>query len=84
MPRIAGVGLGAWVASSLAFWLVGSIWYGAVFSDMWMAAAGITEADFANSDPSWMMLGFVIPFLVTFGIAKVLQMGEATDPDGRT
>lgn len=79
MSRLLGVHLGGWILASVAFYAVGMVWYGMVFADAWMAAKGLTEADFADSDGKWMMLGMVIPFIVTFGLAKVMAMGEAVD-----
>ncbi len=65
------------LVATVAFYLVGFLWYGVIFMNMWMASAGYTEADFEGASPAWMALGPVISLLSVIGIAKVLQWTNA-------
>jgi hypothetical protein len=59
MPKILGLNLLAVIAASIAFFFVGFLWYGVLFSDIWMAAEGIS-AEAADADsPVWMLGGFL-------------------------
>lgn len=61
------------VVATIAFYLVGAVWYGVVFSQTWVTASGYTSADFEGSNPAWMGLGIVIAFFTVLIIAKVLN-----------
>lgn len=70
MPKLNPVGI---IVASIAFFAVGFLWYGVIFSDAWMAAEGFTkEADDAGS-PAWMALGFVITVMQVVGLALILK-----------
>ncbi len=73
MPKVFGIKLLPLILATLAFYLVGFLWYGVLFMDVWMAAAGHTEADFEGSSPGWMAVGVLISLLTVIGIGKVLQ-----------
>jgi len=79
MPKILGLNLVAVIAASIAFFFVGFLWYGVLFSDIWMAAEGIS-AEAADADnPVWMLGGFVITVLQVIGLGLVLKWkGDAT------
>lgn len=84
MPKILGVNLVGVLVGSVAFFLVGWLWYGIIFADAWMSAMGYTEADFAGQNQMVSMVGgFVITVLQVIGIGLVLKwkgaasLGEA-------
>ena len=81
MPKVLGLNLLAVLVASVAFYMVGWLWYGILFMEAWMSAMGVTEADFENSGNQavWMFGGFVITVLQVIGIGLVLRWkGAAT------
>ncbi|GJL91957.1 DUF1761 domain-containing protein [Hyphococcus sp.] len=79
MPKILGLNLIAVIAASVAFFLVGYLWYGVMFSDAWMAAAGIPSEAADAESPVWMAGGFLITLLQVIGLGLVLKWkGDAT------
>ncbi len=73
MPKIFGLNLVGVLAASFAFYVVGFLWYGLLFTDPWMAAHNLNQADAQSQSPIWMGLGFLITFMQVIGIGKVLQ-----------
>lgn len=75
MPKILGLNLLGVLAGSVAFYLVGWLWYGVIFMDAWMAAMGVTEADMeaGGNQAIWMIGGFIITVLQVIGIGLVLK-----------
>lgn len=70
MPKLNPVGI---IVASIAFFVVGFLWYGVIFSDAWMAAQGLTAEDAKGESPVWMGLGFVITAMQVVGLALVLK-----------
>ncbi|MEQ8934389.1 MAG: DUF1761 domain-containing protein [Amphiplicatus sp.] len=79
MPKLFGLNSVAVLAASVAFFIVGFLWYGVIFADAWMAEMGIAK-DQANADnsPIWMIGGFVITVMQVIGIGVVLKWKGAT------
>jgi len=74
MGRIFNTSWGAVIVAVLVFYMLGFFWYGFLFSDAWMAEAGISEAEaLANSEAQGVMM-FVWGILVTLGQAMGLLM----------
>ncbi len=73
MPNIFGLKLIPVLLASIAFYAIGYVWYDVLFKDLWMAAAGVTAADFEGVNPIWMIGGFVITLLQVIGIGLVLR-----------
>ena len=48
MPRILGLNIIAVIVATLAFYMLGALWYGALFSDLWVGLWGFTEAQLAS------------------------------------
>ena len=82
MPKILGLNLVAVLAASVAFYLVGYLWYEFLFKDAWMAASGITAADVEGMSPIYMAGGFLITVVQVIGIGLVLGWKGVTDPAG--
>jgi hypothetical protein len=78
MPKIFGLNIVGVLVASVAFFLVGWVWYGMLFSDAYMAANGVTEADAGDMSPAWMASGFVITLLQVIGIGLVLKWKGAS------
>ncbi|WP_203294676.1 DUF1761 domain-containing protein [Maricaulis parjimensis] len=50
MPRILGLNPLAVLVAGIAFWMVGAMWYGALFADLWFGLWGFTDADEARME----------------------------------
>ncbi|MBT8473539.1 MAG: DUF1761 domain-containing protein [Marinicaulis sp.] len=59
------------ILATVAFFFVGFLWYGLLFTEMWMAAEGLTEEDAGS--PVWMIGGLIITFMQVIGIGLVLK-----------
>ena len=68
MPKLNPVGI---AVASVAFFLVGFLWYGVLFAQAWMAAEGVTEEDAGN--PIWMLPGLIITAMQVVGLAIVMK-----------
>jgi hypothetical protein len=60
---------GAVFVAALAYWVLGAVWYGFLFSKPWMALEHITEEQASSMNPVW---PYVITFLLNLLIAFVL------------
>ncbi len=72
MPNIFGLKLVPVLVATLAFWMLGFVWYGVVFMDAWMAGHNI-PADGDASFDIYMMGGILITFMQVIGIGLVLK-----------
>lgn len=77
MPKLNPVGI---IVASIAFFLVGFLWYGVLFSDAWMEAEGVTKEAAEADSPMWMVLGFVITVMQVVGLALVLKWKGDSGP----
>jgi len=77
MPNLFGLKLIPVVLATVAFWLIGWLWYGVLFMDAWTKASGYSKADFDGANPSWMILGVLISFLSVVVIGKVLNWAKS-------
>jgi len=81
MPRILGLNIIAVIVATLAFYIIGAIWYGALFADLWSGLWNFTEADRAAAEaaagPS-MALGFVITLTTVVFLGLALKALGAT------
>lgn len=55
--------------SALAYWLLGAVWYGVLFSKQWMALEHMTEEQARSLNP---VLPYVITFVLNLLMAFVL------------
>lgn len=58
------------VVAAVAYWLLGAVWYGVVFSKPWMALEHLTDAQARSMNP---VLPYVITFVLNLLIAYVLS-----------
>ncbi|MEZ5920381.1 MAG: DUF1761 domain-containing protein [Parvularculaceae bacterium] len=77
MPKLNWIAV---AAASVAFFLVGFIWYGVLFEDAWMAAKGIPAEPEDAGNPSWMLVGFIITVMQVVGLAMALKWKGAAGP----
>lgn len=77
MPKLNPVGI---AVASIAFFFVGFLWYGVIFSDAWMAAEGLSPEAADSESPVYMALGFVITVMQVVGLALVLKWKGAVGP----
>lgn len=57
------------VVSAVAYWLLGAVWYGFLFSKPWMALERITDAQAQSMSP---VLPYIVTFVLNLLIAYVL------------
>lgn len=82
MPKLFGVNLVAVLAASIAFYVVGFLWYGALFSEAWMAAEGVSPEEAQGESPIWMAGGFLITVVQAIGLALAIKWRGATSLAG--
>ncbi len=82
-------GLPVWgiLVASVVFWLIGGVFYGALFTDIWIKAEGITPEliEAAEADPmggAWMFGGFLLCVAMVKGLAFVLKWRGWPDLSG--
>lgn len=75
MPRLAGVNLLGLLLAGIAIFMVGGIWFGALFSEMWQTANGYTEAELIANDVPAITWGggLLIPLILSFGIGWLIK-----------
>ena len=73
MPKILGLNLVGVLVASIAFFLVGWLWYGIIFSDVWMAAMGISADAAGGSFDIWMAGGLLITVMQVIGVGLVMK-----------
>lgn len=75
MQAAMGASLITILVATIAGWLFGALWYGAL-GKQWMAAAGLTEADIKGDggkpDPSPYIISFVLEFIMAYVLAVLL------------
>lgn len=71
MPNLFGLKALPVLVASAAFFVVGFLWYGVIFTEAWMAAEGLTKEDAGS--PLWMIAGFAISVLQVVGLGLVLK-----------
>jgi len=81
MPKIFGSSLLAIFLATLLFYMVGFMIYGLLFSEQWLAYAGMTEAQAtARSDalgPMMFIWGLLLTLAQVLGIALFLKKANA-------
>ena len=82
MPKLFGNSLLSLLIATIAFYMLGFVWYGFLFADSWMHLTGITEAKAVemSSEMGAMMYvwGLLITLAQVIGIAAVLNWAGAS------
>lgn len=60
------------VAAAASAFLIGGLWYSALFAKAWQRAAGVTDDQLQNTNPISL---FGMAFLVNLGIAALIYFG---------
>ena len=68
------IGLG-----TLAFWMVGALWYGVLFGKAWQAAAGITQAPRGAGIARVMALTLLLEFVVVLTLGHMFAFDAPSD-----
>ncbi|MGB6834505.1 MAG: DUF1761 domain-containing protein [Candidatus Acidiferrum sp.] len=55
------------VVSAIAYWLLGAVWYGVLFSKPWMALEHMTDAQAKSMNPVW-------PYVITFALNLLIAL----------
>lgn len=74
MQKSSGINVLAVLLAAIVFYFVGFVFYGLVFSELWMSASGLTEADFEGTNQALNMgLGFGNALVTTLILSVVLK-----------
>ncbi|PHS28342.1 MAG: hypothetical protein COA85_03795 [Robiginitomaculum sp.] len=78
MPKIFGLKIIGLLATSVAFFVLGWLWYGVLFMDKWATLMGVDIS--AGGEPSMlpMLYGFLNVVVVSFGIGLLLKWLKIT------
>ncbi|MDB2439875.1 DUF1761 domain-containing protein [Hellea sp.] len=82
MPKIHNTSILGLLAATLAFYIVGALWYGLIFAQPWMEMAGITEAEaLARNEklgPMMYLYGLLITFAQVLGLNWLINWAGAS------
>ena len=76
MPKIFGTNLLGILAATIAFYLLGWLWYGALFMERWAELTGTPTG--GDMDPVVMIKGFIITLVQVLGLSYILQHAGAS------
>lgn len=74
MPKIFGTSWLAVIIATVVFYLIGFLWYGFLFPDIWLAASGMTEAEAMARNEEMGAMMFVWGLLISLGQAVGVLM----------
>ena len=81
MPKIFNTSWGAVLLATLAFYMIGFVWYAFLFQDIYLAASGLTaeQTEKIAADKGIMMLvwGLLITLAQALGLLWVLNLAGA-------
>ena len=81
MPRIFNTSWAAVLLATIAFYMVGFVWYGFLFQDLWLAASGMTEeqtmAIAENKGAMMFVWGIILTLAQALGLLWVLNLAGA-------
>ena len=81
MPRIFNTSWAAVLLATIAFYMVGFVWYGFLFQDLWLAASGMTEeqtmAIAENKGAMMFVWGLLLTLAQALGLLWVLNLAGA-------
>ncbi len=82
MPRIFGTNLLGILLATLAMFMLGWLWYGVLFDDLWASISGLSEAQMqSESDTMGIEMftwGLFIPLAQVLGLSFLLQNAKAS------
>ena len=81
MPKIFNTSWLAVILATIAFYMIGFVWYGFLFQDVWLAASGMTlaetEALAAAQGPMMFVWGLLITLAQALGLLWVINLAGA-------
>jgi hypothetical protein len=80
MPRIFGLNPLAVLVAGIVFFITGGIWYGALFSDLWVGLWGFTEEEIAAAEAGTgpaMAMGFALSIIFAGVLSFTLKALKA-------
>jgi len=82
MPKIFNTSWLAVLLATLAFFILGAIWYGGLFEAQWLAAEGMTQAEAEakmaeTGMGKWLFFALLITFAQAIGVLMVLHKAGA-------
>ena len=80
MPNLNNTSLIGLILATLAFYMVGFLWYGILFDAPWMEMAGMTEAEALARNTELGAMMFVYGLLIT--LAQVIGLNWLIDKAG--
>ena len=64
--------------AALAYWLLGAVWYGAIFQKPWMALEHVTPEMVAGVSPiAPYIISFVLNLVIAFVLAQIIAWRDA-------
>lgn len=67
------------VLGAAAFFLVGMVWYGVLFGNVWKRAVGRgKDADFSGDRPIWLVFGLTFAFALLISVTLAHQFAMST------
>ena len=82
MPKIFGTSWAGILAATIALYLLGFLWYGFLFTDAWLTATGMTEAEATAIGealgPMMFIWGILISLAQVLGLAYILNQSGAS------
>jgi len=80
MPRIFGLNLLGWIITSVAFFLLGYVFFGVIFMEKMTALMGYDESTVMNfSFGMGLTLGFINVAVISLGIGLLLKWLKVSD-----
>ena len=81
MPRIFNTSWGAVLLATLAFYMVGFVWYAFLFQDLWLASSSMTEEQTMviaeNKGAMMFVWGLLLTLAQALGLLWVLNLAGA-------
>ena len=81
MPKIFNTSWLAVILATLAFYMIGFVWYAFLFQDVWLAASGMTlaetEAIAEAQGPMILVWGLLITLAQALGLLWVINLAGA-------
>lgn len=66
------------VVAAIAYWLLGALWFGVLFSKPWMALEHMTEQQAQSMNPALpYIISFVLNLLIAFVLSQLIQWRSA-------
>ena len=82
MPKIFATSLAGILIATLVLYAIGSIWYGLLFEEPWLASAGMTKdeatAIMDGLGPMMFVWGLLITLLQVLGLTYILNQSSAS------